>query len=145
MTQTETAGRPPLNPDALRADLAKARALVSALCQEGEKHWRMCVPVQDDDSDVLLSRIFRHTEDLLAALREQEEARQGWQPIDTAPKDGSMVLLYRETAYTARWLHSEVMGPVWATPDGHVVFRATYWMPIPDAPTTLTPEVPDAD
>jgi hypothetical protein len=61
-----------------------------------------------------------------------------WQTIESAPKDGTQVLLWRETVYSARWLHSEVMGPVWATPDGHVIFRATHWMPLPTPPHSTT-------
>lgn len=45
-------------------DCEKASALVSALCLR-DGAWRMCVPVQRDDSDILLSRIIRSLRALL--------------------------------------------------------------------------------
>lgn len=62
------------------------------------------------------------------------EARQ-WRGMESAPKDGTEVLLHKEgRRYVARWIHSEAMGPVWATPDGHVIFRATEWTTLPTPP-----------
>lgn len=55
-----------------------------------------------------------------------------WRTIDTAPLDGSAVLLARgDEIYVARWLPNEVIGPCWATPDGHAIFRAEEWADIP--------------
>jgi hypothetical protein len=45
-------------------DIAKARALISAMCR-GDR-WRMCVPVQRDDSDILLTRVLDGYETALA-------------------------------------------------------------------------------
>lgn len=56
-----------------------------------------------------------------------------WQPIDTAPKDGSDVLLYADFCYTAFWDGSfrgwvdNARGSLWPIP-------ATHWMPLPEAP-----------
>lgn len=67
----------------------------------------------------------------------------GWQPLvdgywtgePNANKLGEKVLLFKDgVVYSARWVDSDVMGPVWATPDGHVIFRATHWMPQPEPP-----------
>lgn len=60
-----------------------------------------------------------------------------WKPISTAPKDGARVLVYKaatKETYVVAHVHSEVMGPVWATPDAHVIFGATHWMPLPEPP-----------
>lgn len=43
----------PLQP----GDIEAARRLVSDLCQRGDRAWCMCVPVQEGDSDVLLTRV----------------------------------------------------------------------------------------
>ncbi len=59
----------------------------------------------------------------------------GWQPIETAPKDGTSVLLLKDcNVHVARWIQSEAMGPVWCTPDSHVIFRATMWHELPEPP-----------
>ena len=66
--------------------MARAQRLIS----EAAKMYRLDQPSPDqlqsylDESDQLLS-------DALAVVRESE----GWQPIDTAPKDGTCVDLYR--------------------------------------------------
>lgn len=41
-----------LKPD----DITHARKILSELCQ-GTHNWRMCVPVQPDDSDMVLARV----------------------------------------------------------------------------------------
>lgn len=59
----------------------------------------------------------------------------GWQPIETAPKDGSLVLTWRE--HTTRplitrwdWVYGE-----WENDDsGFHVHNITHWMPLPSAP-----------
>jgi len=81
---------------------------------------------QDDDSyavDIM--------EDLLKALRAASGWAQGWQPIATAPKDGSWFL-------------------GWNADCGHIVYRdgpgliagedpePTHWMPLPVPPTGET-------
>lgn len=59
-------------PDLLKhdpeVDIQAARALVSALCK-GDK-WRMSIPVQADDSDMLLTRILSGYE---AAIKQIED------------------------------------------------------------------------
>lgn len=79
---------------------------------------------------------YDRAEQLQVEVSRLREEPRGWQTIDTAPKDGTAVLLWRDQVYPVRWTHSEVMGPVWATPDGHVIFNATHWMPSPGGPET---------
>jgi hypothetical protein len=73
-----------------------------------------------------------------------------WQPIDTAPKDGTVVLVYREDAgvFTAHYVEedahlSSVMNPpegdcYWFTTDGEDLTgdMPTHWRPLPDAPVS---------
>jgi len=63
----------------------------------------------------------------------------GWQPIETAPKDGLEVDLY--VAEAGRIPDCQWRGAEWATrgdagwerlPAEH--FRPTHWMPLPKAP-----------
>jgi hypothetical protein len=73
-------------------------------------------------------------------------------PIETAPKDGSEVLLYRPLARAeilqARWRQSnwgrwEWGGDYWGLGDASV--QPTHWMPLPPPPgIAASPEVPNA-
>jgi hypothetical protein len=62
-----------------------------------------------------------------------------WQPIETAPKDGSRVVLAnRQTAHTGFW-GPRHYGPNWWMVSEHVaafstINPPTHWMPLPAAP-----------
>lgn len=53
-----------------------------------------------------------------------------WQPIETAPKDGSSWLLFERDQYTGSGLF---YGSDWITEDGGIC-RPTHWMPLPEGP-----------
>jgi len=62
-----------------------------------------------------------------------------WQPIASAPKDGTGILLYRR--YEGKYLHlvdvgqwrkEEEGGPRWAWT--YSTWEPTHWMPLPDPP-----------
>jgi hypothetical protein len=73
-----------------------------------------------------------HRESAQAALTAITDAGYrivpGWQPIETAPKDGTLVLLYLPDGLMAcrRWQDNHWRG--WDSED------ATHWMPLPAAP-----------
>lgn len=62
-----------------------------------------------------------------------------WQPIDTAPKDGTPVLLWtaegitEASYYYGRWSYF----PVEAAYEGGTLLmcKPTHWCPVPEAPT----------
>ncbi len=77
---------------------------------------------------------------------------QGWQPIESAPRDGTMILAFNgffgvySTAFTTRWtgrrgeepyegfpcgFHSSGLG---SYPFGKWDCQPTHWMPLPDPP-----------
>ena len=72
-----------------------------------------------------------------AALAAHEAALTAWQDIETAPKDGEIVLIYDE-GYIGKasfdstgWIDHEA--------DGHLIEPPpTHWMPLP-APPVVTP------
>lgn len=79
------------------------------------------------------------------ALAEYRAAPQGWQPIETAPKDGTRVLIWVCTRGSIRRGHAEICvwgkhndwGPIWLRHNGKEVVdldAATYWMPLPIPP-----------
>lgn len=62
-----------------------------------------------------------------------------WQPIETAPRDGTLVLLYsikpsrkNRPQMQVGYCHIGLGGDVWVT--GGWPVRPTHWMPLPDPP-----------
>lgn len=72
------------------------------------------------------------------ACDEGEEMSE-WQPIETAPKDGTrIVLATSDTAYAGRWAESQYIGMWWMSGDYVAAFSKmnppTHWMPLPQPP-----------
>lgn len=90
-------------------------------------------------------QFYANTQRLVAAL---EAARKdGWQPIETAPKDGTHVLLWFEwhdlpvvgDFRYGRWWSVHSLGGNLPRPNGmdwEEVMRPTHWMPLPLPPAT---------
>jgi hypothetical protein len=83
--------------------------------------------------------------DVLKTIRAALESMQ-WQPIETAPKDGSVIYLYcpRFNCTRGSWKHDEYFRDEerWFSEDGdsestgyyYVPLNPTHWMPIPTPP-----------
>jgi hypothetical protein len=60
-----------------------------------------------------------------------------WQPIETAPKDGTPILAWpcEGMPYVVRWEH-RVSGYKWieAGGEGYEQYEPTNWMPLPEPP-----------
>jgi hypothetical protein len=61
-----------------------------------------------------------------------------WRPIDTAPRDGTFLLLFAASGdavsaicpfQVARWTHDS-----WESEDSRLIERPTHWMPLPPPP-----------
>jgi hypothetical protein len=70
-----------------------------------------------------------------------------WQPIETAPKDGTLVLLFGGWSehcdagdiYVGRWcsMYGELTPPSWCLAHYDMMgdnLKATHWMPLPERP-----------
>lgn len=62
-----------------------------------------------------------------------------WQPLETAPKDGTHVLMYRADGFSEAWWKKEpgLMGVYWGGKGWWYPSHSlpTHWMPLPSAPT----------
>lgn len=75
----------------VREDIIAARKILSELCLETHK-WRMCVPVQKDDSDMILSRVIdraalKGVRDCLKYLLDDIKDRARWMIFDRAMEE----------------------------------------------------------
>lgn len=71
-------------------------------------------------------------------IRLPEKQSSGWQPIETAPKDGTKVLGYCDAygnVVVMEWFVYHGCRAVWETVDGESEVEPTHWMPLPNPPT----------
>lgn len=64
-----------------------------------------------------------------------------WQPIETAPKDGTRILSYSDqegVQCISWWRDGDTSWSEWCSPDGYTVFDPTHWMPLPEPPRALS-------
>ena len=83
----------------------------------------------------LLARIDSALAGSAISLIEAAAQAAEWQPIESAPRTGNPVLLWKEATkehYVAAWIYGD--HPGWCTPDGFEIYRATHWMPLPPPP-----------
>ena len=86
---------------------------------------------------------FKKLLDGLSQLTAREP--QGWQPIETAPKDGTWILAYGIDGSLQRvsWGQTRNDGLQWCTVHGWAHFRyVTHWMPLPSPPIIRSPSSP---
>jgi hypothetical protein len=96
-----------------------------------------------------------HRLDLLSVLRAEQSRRLGdraapdWQPIETAPKDGTDVLITDGEDYAVAHFDTVRHEPCWRDCGdmgwaGMIDEEPTHWMPLPPAPGASRPTgVPD--
>lgn len=89
--------------------------------------------MDDDDQDVQHIAA-AHPAFVASLIREVKRLREAttWRPVETAPKDGTRVLIIAEhdgCAHEARVIESEWFGP-------HRSYTPTAWMPLPSTEET---------
>jgi hypothetical protein len=103
-----------------------------------------------DESHTLTSPAFYEAvmalQSAVLALPEPAPVREGWQPIETAPKSHRMsVLLLRNDCVTVGWWDGQLTHrrpkPYWHTERGYLfgvehdrLHQPTHWMPLPSEP-----------
>jgi hypothetical protein len=68
-----------------------------------------------------------------------------WQPIETAPKDGRMILVWRDSGvHLMRWkaIGEHGFWDEWHVKLKHLSSHPTHWMPLPDPPSSAPQETP---
>lgn len=67
-----------------------------------------------------------------------------WLPIETAPRDGTEVLLWADHSHYMFKRYHHVVGHYnhgwWMAAPGRECLEATHWMPLPDPPQTANDE-----
>lgn len=61
-----------------------------------------------------------------------------WQPMETAPKDGSHILVWRDSGvHLVRWkrVGDDGFWDEWHVPLRNLSIQPTHWMPLPDPPS----------
>ena len=94
-----------------------------------EKAWAQTCEVSDAMREAL------STPDDLSALRAHDAellAPYQWQPIETAPKDGEVILVSHIFNDQIYWVEAaKQKHGAWFRPTGHAVHQPTHWMPLP--------------
>ena len=57
-----------------------------------------------------------------------------WRPIETAPKDGTRVLVFRQASLDHEVGIARFEGGDWCDDDDFVYYGVTHWMPLPEPP-----------
>jgi len=104
------------------------RALVQNLRRRAELRWPGAVPLWGEGYDAAMHDAASEIESLLRSVGAGEPT-QGWQPIETAPKDGTEILLtngkYKRTGYWARRVE------VWSMDAVVPLGAPTHWLALP--------------
>jgi hypothetical protein len=83
---------------------------------------------------VMLAQAYLDLHQQLAEARKEQQ----WQPIETAPMDGTDLLLWTGWAITGKW---DSKRNNWVTEDGtNTIYMVTHWAKIPCPPLDATQE-----
>jgi hypothetical protein len=83
----------------------------------------------------------RHTDSILKLIEAARQSEGGWQPIETAPRDGTEVIAYSQDVRGNSGLNPFVSLCAWHPDAGFCTCElrdATHWMPLPPAPHQAT-------
>lgn len=111
---------------------------------EREEVWRYEIACLSDECCVLPSINARTREAAVSAWNTRPSAGRGWRDIESAPRDGTAILVARtrQESHIVRWMISAAKGAAdgWWFVGGYdgprLAWRhtPTHWMPLPAAP-----------
>jgi len=69
----------------------------------------------------------------------KKDELEGWQPIDTAPRDGSTMLITTQwgVMFVGYWYipsEKEASEPYWRPVGTRIAAKPSHWMPLPNPP-----------
>lgn len=110
----------------------------------------MSEPTFQETAPASLEAYERLQADVKRLLAENEGLRlaSDWQPIETAPTDGTMVLVYAPATDPAKWaidLPEAICTAVYHEDAGWCICTVrdvTHWRPLPNPPTPPTGDAP---
>ena len=77
---------------------------------------------------------FELSEGQATALLRARENADGWRPIETAPKDGTLILAWVPDGRMMIWRADLLAHGLSARTPEHLKFPATHWRPLPAPP-----------
>lgn len=92
--------------------------------------------MSDEDDDWFKDELVGEHSEMKERLAKFE-----WRPIETAPKDGTKLLLWAGNAVVGQWYAKVVGTPVWSVSWNGDEFEPTHWMPLPEPPADFHPAV----
>ena len=99
-------------------------AIIEQMLDERHDHWFNCFP-RHSAAVPELGKALERIKEL--------EAKTAWQPIETAPKDGELVLVWDECRNSCAIAHHYDCGWLEGFHE-YWIFKPTHWMPLPSAP-----------
>lgn len=105
----------------------------------------VCDVIDNTDEEANLDFIVHAPADIAALLAEVESRR--WQPIETAPKDGTYILAYpvlNQVACVVSWQRTRGWLGCWRMPmtNEAAPYDPTHWMPLPEPPQAKEGDTP---
>lgn len=94
-----------------------------------------CLRAIDELGEAAMLFELKSTPTIIAALEQAAAQQQGWQTIETAPKDGTEILGYNEETDHIWLAHWEEVEKNWFPCVGDTALDPlTHWMPLPQTP-----------
>jgi len=114
------------------------RERIETLIESAARYFRNCAGGTEEGVDV--DELIADMATALSTLQRAQQEARAWQPIETAKRDGTRIILGRKQAMSGAMIavsgHWNSGGayhmPHWST--ASILPEPTHWMPLPDPP-----------